>query len=718
MFDLSEAVTRKFTEVYDASDWEIETDSGWEPLIDIKQTIKYPIWVLTLDDNTVLECADTHIVFGENLNQLFVCDLMPGDLIQTKNGLVAVRSIINTTKLEHMYDLAVDSINHRYYSNNILSHNTTTAVGYLLWYAMFVDNSTILIAAHKYTGAQEIMQRLRYGYEMCPNHIKAGAVSYNKQSIEFENGSRIVAQTTTETTGRGMSVSLLYCLDGDTSIVRIRNKKTLIEEDITLKELFTIFGKNLKKKILRNTVFVENVDCEILTPTGWKDFRGVSKVGKKTTYRITLSSGEIVEATKAHYFFINNEKIKVEDLKIGQCIDTIDGPKEISKITPLTETDVYDIIEVDDENHQFIVNTCFITKNCDEFAYLEDRIAEEFWTSISPTLATGGKAIITSTPNSDEDQFAHIWKEANKKFDEYGNEQTLGRNGFFPYMAIWNVHPDRDEEWAKTEMARVTEERFRREHCCEFLVFDETLINSIKLSMLEGVEPLMKLGQVRWYKPVDPTAMYIIALDPSLGTGGDYSAIQVIEIPSLEQVGEWHHNTTPIQIQVKLMREICKFINDQCANEGLTSSIYYSVENNNVGEAALMAINEIGEETIPGLFLSEPIKKGHSRRYRKGFNTSHKSKVAICAKLKHLIENGKLKIKSKSLISELKTFVAQGVSFGAKSGENDDLVMSLLLALRMILLLQEWDPSIYEKLREVSDSDEFELPMPIFIVSS
>ena len=114
---------------------------------------------------------------------------------------------------------------------------TTTAVGYLLWYAMFVDNSTILIAAHKYTGAGEIMTRLRYAYEMCPDWIRAGVTSYNKHTIEFENGSRVVAQTTTETTGRGMSVSLLYCLDGDTT-VKIRSKKTLIEEDITLKELY------------------------------------------------------------------------------------------------------------------------------------------------------------------------------------------------------------------------------------------------------------------------------------------------------------------------------------------------------------------------------------------------------------------------------------------------------------------------------------------------
>ena len=118
----------------------------------------------------------------------------------------------------------------------IPTHNTTCAAVYLAWYAMFHSDQTILIAAHKYTGAQEIMQRIRYVYELCPNYIRAGVVNYNKGSIEFENSSRIVSSTTTGNTGRGLAISLLYCLDGDTT-VQIRNKKTLVEEDITLAQL-------------------------------------------------------------------------------------------------------------------------------------------------------------------------------------------------------------------------------------------------------------------------------------------------------------------------------------------------------------------------------------------------------------------------------------------------------------------------------------------------
>lgn len=250
---------------------------------------------------------------------------------------------------------------------------------------------------------------------------------------------------------------------------------------------------------------------------------------------------------------------------------------------------------------------------------------------------------------------------------------------------------------------------------CEFLIYDETLISSIKLADLEGRDPFMKIGQFRWYKKVKPRCTYIVALDPSLGTGGDPAAIQVIEIPTFEQVAEWQHNLTTVQGQARLLRDVCTYINTECQNKGAPATIYFSVENNTVGEAALVAISEMGEESIPGLFLSEPIKKGHIRRFRRGFNTTHSSKISICAKLKHLIETDQLKINSKPLISELKTYVAKGFSFEGKNGGHDDLVSSLLLALRMIMQLQDWDPVVYEKMRADHAEEELIAPMPIYV---
>ena len=522
----------------------------------------------SLDGNLVKKANATQRWTEEDIEHMLKCsDMIDGPAYFLDNFFF----IQHPTKGKIQYKPFVyqkrllDSYHGHRFSVNMLGRQmgkTTTAVGYLLWYAMFVPDSTILISAHKYTGAQEIMQRLRYAYETCPDFIRAGVTSYNKQSLEFDNGSRIVAQTTTETTGRGMSVSLLYC---------------------------------------------------------------------------------------------------------------------------------------------------------DEFAYVEPNIAVEFWTSISPTLATGGKAIITSTPNSDEDQFAQIWNEANKRFDEHGNSTELGKNGFYPCIAIWSEHPDRDEKWKNEEVSRVGYERFQREHECEFLIFDETLINSISLSDMEGREPIMKMGQARWYKKINPSSTYIVALDPSLGTGGDYAAIQIMELPSMDQVCEWQHNLTPVQSQARILRDLLKHIDEKCQAAGMQSSIYYSVENNTLGEAALVSMNELGEETFPGLFLSEPIKKGHVRRFRKGFNTTHAAKINACAKLKQLIESKQIKVNSKTLVSELKTFVAQGITFKAKVGQHDDLVSALLLVMRMVLVLQEWDPTIYDKMRDHTGMEDHDLPMPIYI---
>ena len=455
----------------------------------------------------------------------------------------------------------IDVYHNNRFSINLLGRQmgkTTTAAGYLLWYAMFKPDSTILIAAHKYTGAQEIMQRIRYAYELCPNHIRAGVTSYNKGSIDFENGSRIVSTTTTETTGRGMSITLLYC---------------------------------------------------------------------------------------------------------------------------------------------------------DEFAFVRNTIAREFWTSISPTLATGGKAILTSTPNSDEDQFWLLWKGANKTQDEFGNQTEIGVNGFKGYMAVWDRHPERDVEWATQERASIGDERFKREHECEPIIYDETLISSIKLLELEGREPIEKQGQVRWFKKPEIGCQYVVALDPSLGTGGDNSAIQVYEVPSLVQVAEWKHNKTVIQRQIVILKEIVSYINDII---GDPNKIYYSIENNTLGEAGLVSISEIGEENISGVFLSEAAKKGNVRKFRRGFNTTAKSKLAACSKFKMLLETDKITVNSKNLLSELKSFVSHGISFSAKPGEHDELVMSTLLAVRMIQLLQNFDSDLDDKLKD--QIDDYIEPMPFIVV--
>ena len=156
---------------------------------------------------------------------------------------------------------------------------------------------------------------------------------------------------------------------------------------------------------------------------------------------------------------------------------------------------------------------------------------------------------------------------------------------------------------------------------CEFIISDETLISPTRLLDLEGVqEPLYKTGQVRWYKKPQKGRIYVVALDPSLGTGGDPSAIQVFEANSTEQVAEWRHNKTPITDQIRILVEIVKHINETVQEP---QSVYYSVENNSIGEAALLCIEQYGEQNIEGYFLSDnTVVSASGRRYSKCPNLS------------------------------------------------------------------------------------------------
>jgi len=122
---LSDNTYKKFIETFDVSDWEIETDTGWEDIKEIGKTIEYDEWVLKTKDNLELICADEHILFKEKYNEVYVKNLNIGDKIITKNGLSEIIEVYKSDKKSNMYDLSLsDKSNHRYYTNNILSHNS------------------------------------------------------------------------------------------------------------------------------------------------------------------------------------------------------------------------------------------------------------------------------------------------------------------------------------------------------------------------------------------------------------------------------------------------------------------------------------------------------------------------------------------------------------------------------------------------------------------
>lgn len=119
---------KKFTRSVKLEDYQILTDNGFVDIEYLHETIPYIIWNLKLSNGYELECADDHIVFDSEMNEIFVKDLKIGDRISTDNGNSIVIDIVETDRSENMYDFELsESSDRRYYTNGILSHNTHMA---------------------------------------------------------------------------------------------------------------------------------------------------------------------------------------------------------------------------------------------------------------------------------------------------------------------------------------------------------------------------------------------------------------------------------------------------------------------------------------------------------------------------------------------------------------------------------------------------------------
>ena len=234
--------TEKFIESHVLEDYEVWTDEGWVDIQEVHKTIKFDVWTVETE-NFKLECADEHIVIGKNREEIYVKDLKIGDQIITENG---PESVIRVEKLdvepEHMYDLSIDSENHTFFTNGILSHNSTLATIFMLWVAIFQNDQRILLVANKESTAKEIFRRIRVAYEGLPNWIKSPVTYYGLESLELENGSRISITTTTGTAGRGSSANLLFVDEMDFI------EKNLLEEFWS--SVYPIISSSKKSKII------------------------------------------------------------------------------------------------------------------------------------------------------------------------------------------------------------------------------------------------------------------------------------------------------------------------------------------------------------------------------------------------------------------------------------------------------------------------------------
>jgi hypothetical protein len=238
---------KKFTDSMYLDNWEISTDTGWKRLKAVHKTIPYSVWRIETESGLWLEGADHHIVILDNHKQCFIENLIPNkSKIITKNGVELVTVVQDLFREEEMFDAEVDSEDHLYWTNNILSHNTITVCAYLLYEAIFNNDYFIAILANNAAKSREILSRLKLMYELLPFWLKPGVVEWNKGSVEFSNGSKIFAGPTTNSSIRGFSIN---CVVGETEIV-IKNDDGEIE-NITIQELFENDKYNINKFDLR-----------------------------------------------------------------------------------------------------------------------------------------------------------------------------------------------------------------------------------------------------------------------------------------------------------------------------------------------------------------------------------------------------------------------------------------------------------------------------------
>jgi hypothetical protein len=239
------------------------------------------------------------------------------------------------------------------------------------------------------------------------------------------------------------------------------------------------------------------------------------------------------------------------------------------------------------------------------------------------------------------------------------------------------------------------------------------------LAALKGVDPLYKTGEIRWYEKPSANSIYCVGLDPSAGVGQDYAAVQVWRLPDMTQVAEWMHNKSSVALQLRTVIQICQYLDRDLRSQKEQigePEIFWTFENNSYGQSVIELLNEVGLDNIPAQLMNEVVLV-NTTRMRRGLNTNVKSKAQAVTKFKSLLETNRMSIRSKPLISQLKNYVSKGNSFGAKSGEHDDLVSSTLLIVRMSQMVSKWDDTTAANLmdNDLMDIDGFDEPLPVSV---
>ena len=223
-------------------------------------------------------------------------------------------------------------------------------------------------------------------------------------------------------------------------------------------------------------------------------------------------------------------------------------------------------------------------------------------------------------------------------------------------------------------------------HNCEFIgqsnsLIDTMVMRNMLLELQNSVYKTLVDNDIRVYTDINPWQKYLVAIDTSMGTEGDFAAIQVFSFPAMEQVAEWQSDKINQNFQIEKVRVLIEWLYKEIQGKGNKNpEIYWSLENNGSAEGFICALEEKGGPSYIryGRLITENGNK------RIGFTTTKNTKPAACSQLKILIESNRLKIHSREYAVQLSNFAAKNVmSYSAKGESHDDLISSSLIMIMM-----------------------------------
>ena len=303
----------------------------------------------------------------------------------------------------------------------------------------------------------------------------------------------------------------------------------------------------------------------------------------------------------------------------------------------------------------------------DEFAYVPATLAEEFFSSVYPTISSGKstKVMIVSTPHG-MNMFYKLWTDAQSK-----------KNDYIPLEVHWSEVPGRDEVWKEETIRNTSQSQFNSEFECEFLGSIDTLIAPHKLKQMPYIDPIQSNADLDIFERPDPKKTYFLTADVSRGTSQDYSAFLVLDVTEMPYrvVAKYRNNEIKPLIFPQKIHEVAKAYNE----------CFVLVEVNDIGEQVANALQfDLEYENLvmasmrgrAGQILGAGFSGGKAQL---GVMTTKAVKRIGCSNLKQLIESDKLMIPDYDIMSELSTFIVKGSSWQADDGCTDDLVACLFI---------------------------------------